>query len=228
MTLAEDGALVVTVTDRADVVIIVRNGTATAYQNTGTGLRVLDSQVLVPPGAGTAPTSGGGGQPFPGRYPHVPQQQANWCGAACGEMAAGRLGVEVGQAELAAHPTFTPTSVSDGQLVHAGGFQTGDLAAALEDAARVPGRAWKGGHITQDISTATGLRTHLAGYIEHSQASVILRVRGGNHWIVVDEITANGMIAVRDPGLAQSMLVSAEELLGMSPTGEAVFSFPVK
>ncbi len=229
MTLAEDGSMVVTLTDRADVMIIVRDGTATAYQVTGTGgLRVLESRPIMPAGAGPGGAGRGGGVPFEGEFPHVQQQQPNWCGAACGEMSAGRLGVEVSQEQLAGTQFFEPEIVIEGQTIQAGGFHSADLANALDEVAPVAGRRWVGGSLppAQDISTAGGLRTHIGGYLQHTDASVILRVRGGNHWIIVDRLTPEGLFAIRDPALRTSSLVTAEELAAMRPTGQAVFSFP--
>jgi hypothetical protein len=46
LTLHEDGSIVATMADRPDVLIIVRGDTATAYQVTGTGLRVLETRPL--------------------------------------------------------------------------------------------------------------------------------------------------------------------------------------
>lgn len=118
----------------------------------------------------------------------------------------------------------------EGQTIQAGGFHSADLARALDEVAPVTGRRWVGGSLPphQDISTVSGLRTHLGGYLEHTQASVILRVRGGNHWIIVDQVTPEGLFAIRDPALRTSTLVTAEELIGMQPTGQAVFSFPAR
>ncbi len=46
LTLHEDGSIVATMADRPDLLIIVRGDTATAYQVTGTGLRVLETRPL--------------------------------------------------------------------------------------------------------------------------------------------------------------------------------------
>jgi hypothetical protein len=165
------------------------------------------------------------GEPFPENpFPQVQQREANWCGAACGEMSAGRLGVEVDQATLAASSHFEPRTVV-GQTVFEGGFQTKGLEAALTDVAPVPGREWRGGTIAQDISKPEGLRTHLKGYIDNTGASVILRVEGGDHWIIVDSVLQDGRIAIRDPRNAVSTVVTPQQLRDMGPTGDAVLSF---
>jgi Domain of unknown function (DUF4157) len=46
LTLHEDGSIVATMAERPDVLIILRGDTATAYQVTGTGLRVLETRPL--------------------------------------------------------------------------------------------------------------------------------------------------------------------------------------
>lgn len=226
VTMGEDGSLVAAVADQPDVLIIVRDGQATAYQLTGTGgLRVLETAPVLPAGAGGP--GGGAGAPFEGSWPHVPQRAPNWCGPACGEMAAGRLGVEVPQEQIAAHGLFDPEFVAEGgQVVTSGGFQTEDLAAAMEEVAPVTGRTWIGGTFKHDISTPAALRETLQGFLKSSKASVILRVRGGRHFIVVDEVTADGLIAIRDPAAKTSALVTPDELLATNPVPQAVFSFP--
>jgi hypothetical protein len=78
----------------------------------------------------------------------------------------------------------------------------------------------------QNISAPADLRTHLQGYLEATGTSVILRVGLGDHWIVVDGVLPNGRIAIRDPSEQRSTSVTAEQLSGMGPTGEAVFSYP--
>jgi len=175
------------------------------------------------PSAGERPGGAGSG---PGSWPHVQQRGGEWCGAACGEMAAGRLGARVSQDQLAATSHFWPDFVVDGEVTTPGGFQTEGLSAALTEVAPVPGRFWKGGTIPQDMSTPAGLREVLSGYLDSTNASIILRVRGGAHWIVVDEVTAEGRIAIRDPGAPGPATVSAEQLHMMHPVGDAVFSFP--
>lgn len=179
-------------------------------------------------GASRAGGSGSGrmvGEPFPENpFPQVRQREANWCGAACGEMSAGRLGTEVDQATLAASRHFEPRSVI-GHTVFEGGFQTKGLEAALTDVAPVPGRVWRGGTIPKDISTPESLATHLKGYIDNTQASAILRVEGGDHWIIVDSVLQDGRIAIRDPRNTVSTLVTPQQLIDMGPTGDAVFSF---
>lgn len=82
-----------------------------------------------------------------------------------------------------------------------------------------------GGTVPQDISSASGLSEHLGGYLNSTEASIILRVEGGDHWIVVDSVLSDGRIAIRDPRNAVSTVVSPDELSSMAPTGEAVFSF---
>jgi len=164
------------------------------------------------------------GEPFPENpFPQVKQREANWCGAACGQMSAGRLGTEVDQATLAASRHFEPRTVV-GHTVFEGGFQTKGLEAALTDVAPVPGRVWRGGTISQDISTPERLGTHLKGYIDNTQSSVILRVEGGDHWIIVDSVLQDGRIAIRDPRNTVSTLVTPQQLIDMGPTGDAVFS----
>ncbi|WP_018308896.1 DUF4157 domain-containing protein [Cupriavidus sp. UYPR2.512] len=228
ITVAEDGSLVATVADRPDVLIIMRDGTATAYQSTGSGgMRVLESRTLLPPGAGGASE---GGAAFEGGLPHVQQKASNWCGAACGEMAAGRLGVEASQEQIAATRFFEHPVIADGQELSAGGFQTSGLSSAMEEVAPVAGRRWIGGTISNSypMSTADGLRETMRGFLGSTESSIILRVRGGNHWIVVDEVSAEGMLLIRDPARQASTMVSADELLAMQPTGDAVLSFPRK
>jgi hypothetical protein len=176
-----------------------------------------------PGGAGSGPMVG---EPFPENpFPQVQQREPNWCGAACGQMSAGRLGAEVDQATLAASRHFEPRSVV-GHTVFEGGFQTKGLEAALTDVAPVPGRVWRGGTIPQDISTPERLGTHLKGYIDNTGASAILRVEGGDHWIIVDSVLQDGRIAIRDPRNTVSTLVTPQQLIDMGPTGDAVFSFP--
>ena len=85
-----------------------------------------------------------------------------------------------------------------------------------------------GGEIMQDISTAQGLRTHLAGYLSATKASIILRVSSGRHWIVVDAVLPDGNIVIRDPAAKHSSIVTAEQLNSRRPTGSAVFSFEEK
>ena len=174
-----------------------------------------------PGGVGSGPLVG---EPFPENpFPQVKQREANWCGAACGQMSAGRLGTEVDQATLAASRHFEPRTVV-GHTVFEGGFQTKGLEAALTDVAPVPGRVWRGGTISQDISTPERLGTHLKGYIDNTQSSVILRVEGGDHWIIVDSVLQDGRIAIRDPRNTVSTLVTPQQLIDMGPTGDAVFS----
>jgi hypothetical protein len=158
-----------------------------------------------------------GGEPYPENpFPQVKQREANWCGAACGEMSAGRLGAKVDQSTLAASRHFEPRSVV-GHTVFEGGFQTKGLEAALTDVAPVPGRVWRGGTIPQDISTPERLATHLKGYIDNTQASVILRVERSDHWVIVDSVLQDGRIAIRDPRNAVSTLVTPQQLIDMGP-----------
>ena len=175
---------------------------------------------------------GGARGRLPGRsypespHPHVQQQTPNWCGAACGEMAARRLGVEVSQADLAATPHFEPRTIV-GHTTFAGGFQTEGLASALRDVAPVPGRNWVGGTITgHPIQTPAGLADTLASFLRSTRSSIILRVRGTEHWIVVDEILADGRIAVRDPGHRGARVLTAQQLFAYRPSGDVVMSFP--
>ena len=85
---------------------------------------------------------------------------------------------------------------------------------------------WVGGMIEQDISQPEGLRAHLKGYLAATDGSVILRVEGGEHWIIIDKVLSDGRIVVRDAGEAFSTLVTPRQLSDMRPTGDAVFSFP--
>jgi hypothetical protein len=165
------------------------------------------------------------GKPYPKNpLPQVQQSEPDWCGAACGQMSADRLGVEVDQATLAASRHFQPETIIKHTRI-GGGFQTQGLTDALNDVAPVTGRQWLGGTITQDIRTPEKLSTHLQGYIDYTKASVILRVAGGDHWIVVDDVLQDGGIVIRDPQNAVSTVVTPQELFDMGPTGDAVFSF---
>lgn len=83
--------------------------------------------------------------------------------------------------------------------------------------------------ITAVTSRVTGRsRHHLKGYLSSTKASIILRVQGSDHWIVVDTVQSDGRIAIRDPGERTPTIVTAEQLRGMGPTSDAVFSFPDK
>ena len=68
----------------------------------------------------------------------------------------------------------------------------------------------------------------LDGYHAATGASAIVRVHRGNHWIVVDEVLADGSIVVRDPAAEGPAVVSPDELLSSGPTGDMVFSFQEK
>ena len=198
-------------------------GRATAVAEDTGEVAAVTRNASRPGGAGSGPMVG---EPFPENpFPQVQQREPNWCGAACGQMSAGRLGAEVDQATLAASRHFEPRSVV-GHTVFEGGFQTKGLEAALTDVAPVPGRVWRGGTIPQDISTPERLGTHLKGYIDNTGASAILRVEGGDHWIIVDSVLQDGRIAIRDPRNTVSTLVTPQQLVDMGPTGDAVFSFP--
>jgi hypothetical protein len=198
-------------------------GRATAVAEDTGEVAAVTRNASRPGGAGSGPMVG---EPFPENpFPQVQQREPNWCGAACGQMSAGRLGAEVDQATLAASRHFEPRSVV-GHTVFEGGFQTKGLEAALTDVAPVPGRVWRGGTIPQDISTPERLGTHLKGYIDNTGASAILRVEGGDHWIIVDSVLQDGRIAIRDPRNTVSTLVTPQQLIDMGPTGDAVFSFP--
>jgi hypothetical protein len=198
-------------------------GRATAVAEDTGEVAAVTRNASRPGGAGSGPMVG---EPFPENpFPQVQQREPNWCGAACGQMSAGRLGAEVDQATLAASRHFEPRSVV-GHTVFEGGFQTKGLEAALTDVAPVPGRVWRGGTIPQDISTPKRLGTHLKGYIDNTGASAILRVEGGDHWIIVDSVLQDGRIAIRDPRNTVSTLVTPQQLIDMGPTGDAVFSFP--
>ena len=198
-------------------------GRATAVAEDTGEVAAVTRNASRPGGAGSGPMVG---EPFPENpFPQVQQREPNWCGAACGQMSAGRLGAEVDQATLAASRHFEPRSVV-GHTVFEGGFQTKGLEAALTDVAPVPGRVWRGGTIPQDISTPERLGTHLKGYIDNTGASAILRVEGGDHWIIVNSVLQDGRIAIRDPRNTVSTLVTPQQLIDMGPTGDAVFSFP--
>ena len=165
-----------------------------------------------------------------GRWPvtHVQQGESNWCGAAAGEMVARQLGVELTQDELAGTSFFREELESNGQLIHAGGFRAKDLVGALNDRASVADRFWHGGQIRQDISTSQGLVETLGGYLASTDASIIVRVHRGNHWIVVDGVLADGSIVIRDPAAEGPAVVSPDELLSSGPTGDMIFSFQEK
>jgi Domain of unknown function (DUF4157) len=183
--------------------------------------------IRMPPGG--APTGGGPGVPFEGRWPLVRQTGEYWCGAACGEMAAQRLGVQVSQEELAASRLFQEPVIVNDKVVRVGGFQSTPLGQALEEAAPVAGRKWVGGlpRAGEEMrQSAAGLERGLRGFLRSSDSSIVLRVRGGEHWVVVDEITAEGLIVVRDPARQATVAMTAEELHSMVPTGEVVISFP--
>ncbi len=180
---------------------------------------------LEPGGAG--PDSGPG-IPHKGEFPHVAQSKPDWCGAACGEMAAGRLDVKVSQEQLAASKHFQQPMIVEGETVIPGGFQSPGLGQALQEAAAIPGRKWLGGTLNYDLSTPVALRQNLKGLINSNQSSVILRVGGGKHWIIVDQITGEGMLVVRDPGRGMTLVMTADEVSSLGPTGDAVLSFRSK
>jgi hypothetical protein len=229
VTMADDGSLVAAVVDQPEVLIVVRDGTATAYQVSETGgLRVLGSSPVTLPGGASSGAGAAGGAA--GRFPHVPQLETNWCGAACGEMAAERLGVEVDQAELAAHPGFQdPIIIGDNKVFSPGGFQTSELAEALQEIAPVKGRVWRGLSLDWDaVKTGKALRETMTKYLGSTKSSVILRVGRGEHWIVVDEVLPNGKIAIRDPGMKMSEVLTADALAGQVPTGDLVISTVTK
>lgn len=165
------------------------------------------------------------GRAYESQWETVRQPEgSDWCGAACGQMAAERLGVKIRQAEIAAHPEFkAPSRVAHVNLP--GGFNAPGLTQALNDLAPVPGRIWIGGMISQDVSTSAKLLEQLRGYLNKTDASIILQVEGGKHFIIVDEITARGGIVIRDPRFDGARLITAQQLFGMHPVGQAVFSF---
>jgi hypothetical protein len=221
-----DGTIVGTVQGRSDVLLIAGNGEAVLYQRTAEGGLAAVERAPLPPG-GALP-EGVPGVEYPSPYPQAKQVGVDWCGAACGEMAAGRLGETVTQEELAAHPGFSPESTV-GHTTTPGGFQTPGLTDALNDLAEIPGRRWTGGQIiTETDITPAVLRQHLEGWLGSSGSSVILRVARGDHWIVVDEITSEGLFAIRDPALGTSTAVTGEELAAMVPTGDGVLSMPIR
>jgi RHS repeat-associated protein len=171
-------------------------------------------------GPPTPPPKAAEGSP----YQHVQQQESNWCGAACGEMAADRLGLKVDQTKIAAHEEFTPASEAI-----SGGFETVGLAKALNDVAKVPGRVWKGMTPTNFPLKPKDLASYFSKNLPSltKDSSIILRVSRGNHWIVVDEVTAQGKIVIRDPGRSASQVITAQDLADMGPTGDMVVSAPV-
>jgi len=173
---------------------------------------------------GGASAGGGSGTPYKSALPHVQQKAPDWCGAACGEMAVGRVGGSITQEELAASKYFSKPWVVDDQIVRAGGFQTGDLKEALQELSPIKGRKWVGGTLSDDISSPAKLRQHLNGYLKASGSSIILRVEGANHWIVIDAVTSEGLIAIRDPRLAVATRLTADELFARGPTGDLVLS----
>jgi Domain of unknown function (DUF4157) len=227
VTMAEDGSLIAAVADRPDMLIIVRNGEATAYQLTGTGgLRVLENSPILPGGAGPRGAGPRGGA-YESPWPHVAQRQGNWCGAACGEMTAGRLGTEVTQEQIAAHRLFEEPILIEGKVFSAGGFHTKELATALEEVAPVAKRTWQGRSLVQEaVHEPSALRETMTSWIAKTESSVVVRVKAGQHWIVVDEVLPNGNIAIRDPGARTSAVITAEQLRGMGPTGDIVVSMP--
>ncbi len=190
-----------------------------------TGVRNVSRPRRRPGGSQHTPSRG---RPHPeSPHPHVTQTQGDWCGAACGEMAARRLGVEIPQEHLAAHPSFQPTTIVEGKPFP-GGFQTEGLTQALRDLAPAPGRDWIGGVMREDISTPATLRTQLGGLLESSGGSVILRTEGLKHWIIVDQVLPDGSIAIRNPRDQVQSIVTAQELSNMGPTGELVVSLPTR
>ena len=74
----------------------------------------LDRTDLDPGGSRQAGDPPAGDRPWPSTWPHVIQRAGDWCGAACGEMAAGRLGVPV------SHVPIGPRWAGQGQLGHGG------------------------------------------------------------------------------------------------------------
>ena len=186
-----------------------------------------EGSILEPPGAGARRTSSD--KPYlDNPHPHVEQREPDWCGAACGEMSARRLGAEIDQSDLVTNRHFIPKTIVEDVEIASGGFHTDGLAAALSEVVSIPGRRWVGGEIMQDISTPQGLRTHLGGYLSATKASIILRVSSGRHWIVVDAVLPDGNIVIRDPAAKNSSIVTAEQLSSRRPTGSAVFSFEEK
>jgi hypothetical protein len=145
-------------------------------------------------------------------------------------MAAGRLGGKVTQEELAASELFDKEMVVEGKVVTGGGFQTAELKQALDELAPIEGRRWValdlGDHFP--ISTPADVPKYLGTVLKDTQSSVILRVGGADHWIVVDEVTSDGLIAIRDPAAATSQLLKPEDLAAMHPIGHAVISVPAK
>src|SRR5262245_28057117 len=190
LTYEADGVVIGTIEGNPNVLMIARDGEAVMYVRTAEGLEEAARAPLIPAGAGG---EGGVGIPYESQWPTVTQKTPNWCGAACGEMAAGRLGTTVTQEELAASRFFEEAFEVEGQVVRTGGFQTKELGQALEELAPVAGRKWVGGTILgKDVSTAASLQKTLEGFLQSTDSSIILRVKGTEHWIIVDEITSEG------------------------------------
>ncbi|HMV70515.1 MAG TPA: hypothetical protein PKA64_26985, partial [Myxococcota bacterium] len=166
-------------------------------------------------------------------FPAVQQQGSDWCGGACGEMATGRLGEAVPQSRFVEHPSFE-RGFTMGHVTREGGFQTGGLRAALDDLGPTPGRAWQTANL-YDLSTAGGawdaptMASSLRGLLDRSGAGVIMRVEGGQHWIIVDQVMPDGRFAIRDPRRQVSEIVTVDELFSRGPVGsygDVIFSEP--
>lgn len=192
------------------------------------GAEVLSRSRLVSQAGGAARKRGAASVAKFSRFTQTPldviQQRAdNWCGAACGEMVARRLGRSVPQEQIAASRLFTPMVAVEGYVIEAGGFQGPALAQALEEEAQVANRTWAFSvYANESDHLIAGLRAELA----RTESSVIVRIRGGNHWIVVDEIDPSGNLLVRNPSMSTSEVWSSQTFRGSGPTGEAVVSEP--
>src|SRR5262249_10913748 len=151
------------------------------------------------PAAGGARRGAGGGTGFESEWEHVPQTKENWCGAACGEMAADRLGVTVSQEQIVAHGIkhglFEEALIIDGRTLWAGGFQAKELATTMEEVAPIESRRWLAIDMARkfNLPSPAQLPAHLVTVLKDTGASVILRVRALDHWIVVDDVLENGM-----------------------------------
>ncbi len=192
--------------------------------------KLTEPVALEPPGGARKPKAPrpSVGKPAPDNpFAHVQQREPDWCGAACGEMSARRLGVDIDQQELAATSHFKAASQmgSDQGRQRPGGFHTDGLLAAMKELAPIPGRKWIGGNLPQDLSTPSSLLTHLRGYLKATQASIILRVHGADHWIIIDSVTPDDRFMIRDPGERMSTIITPDELSAMRPIGHAVLSF---
>lgn len=112
----------------------------------------------------------------------VTQRGEEWCGPACGEMLLADRGVVVDQEEIAAELPV-PAEASE-------------LAARLGDVSPL---RWRGGALREDGVTWKLLRALTDRY---GSWAALLEPRGFRqvgHWVVVDGISDDGVVWVRDP-----------------------------